>query len=84
MVMTCRSRKIQPVMITEHIKHVNRVSEEGKRKKCNLAGGTEMPAFEEGAALKEQGECAGNFEVHDPKNVALLECVALCCIARRY
>ena len=28
-----------------------------------------MPAFEEGAALKEQGECAENFEVHDPKNV---------------
>ena len=78
MVMTCRSKKIQPVTTTEH------GGRRKKEKKVNVAGVREMPAFEEGAALKEQGECAENFEVHDPKNVALLECVALCFTARRY
>jgi hypothetical protein len=46
-----------------------------------------MPAFEEGAALKEQGECAENFEVHDPKNVGtfgvcgtLLYCAQILCL----
>ncbi len=40
-----------------------------------------MPAFEEGAALKEQGECVENFEVHDPKKCGTFVVCALCCTA---